>query len=241
VSPDLASLQRDFMARLYDDAPAGDPRVQIYRHNLRANLGAALAATFPVVQRLVGDVFFAAAAERFVHASPSTSGDLHAYGERFPDFLDADPHAQALAYLGDVARLEWARAQAFHAPDARPFDFEALTSLDESKRARIRLHLHASVQVIDSAWPVLSIWEANQAPRDGSVDGAWAPQVVLVHREGTLVHSRAIERDEASFLQALARGAPLEQAMDVLCEPASLDGRLLEAIRRGVIERFSAA
>ena len=229
------------MARLYDDAPAGDPRVEIYRRNLRANLGAALAAAFPVVQRLVGDVFFAAAAERFVEASPSMSGDLHAYGERFPDFLDADAHTRKLDYLGDVARLEWARACAFHASDARPFDFEALGSLEPSRRGRIRLHLHASVHVIDSAWPVLSIWEANQAHRDGSVDGAWAPQAVLVHREGTLVHSRAIERDEAAFLQALARGVPLEQAMDVLCEPASLDRRLLDAIRRGVIERFSAA
>ncbi|MGE5616010.1 MAG: putative DNA-binding domain-containing protein, partial [Bacillota bacterium] len=57
----LGALQRDFMAALYADDPADDARIEIYRRSLRANLGDALAATFPVVERLVGASFFRAA------------------------------------------------------------------------------------------------------------------------------------------------------------------------------------
>ena len=50
-------------------------------------------ATYPVVLRLVGAPFFNAAVDAFVHAHPSTSGDLNVYGDAFGDFLAGYPHA----------------------------------------------------------------------------------------------------------------------------------------------------
>jgi len=79
----LAALQRDFVARLFAaDAPQ-DPRARLYRDNALATLSGALAATYPVVRRLVGDAFFGEAARRHALAVPSRSGDLNAYGGTF--------------------------------------------------------------------------------------------------------------------------------------------------------------
>ena len=67
---ELAALQRGFAAALHDGAfdaaarriraagvlPA--ERLALYRRNMRATQHDALAATYPVVRRLVGDAFF---------------------------------------------------------------------------------------------------------------------------------------------------------------------------------------
>ncbi|HSW81885.1 MAG TPA: DNA-binding domain-containing protein, partial [Usitatibacter sp.] len=117
----LATRQREFARSLLDDAPA-DAGVAVYRASVAANFSAALAATYPVVRRLVGEAFFAEAARRFVLSHASASGDLTEYGAGFPAFLAAYPHASALEYLPDVARLEWACHECESSPDAAGFD-----------------------------------------------------------------------------------------------------------------------
>jgi hypothetical protein len=91
-------------------------RIAIYRRTVFANYRNALAATYPVVKRLVGAPFFNTAVDSYVHAHPSASGDLNVYGDAFGDFLAAYPHAANLPYLPDVARLEWAIDEAESCP-----------------------------------------------------------------------------------------------------------------------------
>src|SRR5262245_48093331 len=116
--PSLRELQQDFSRALLggsDQAIAAsvrgdrlDPRqrVQIYRNHLRISLREALAATFPVIRRLVGEDYFAAVARAFVERHPPRSPVLAEYGADLPAFLAEAPNAPA--YLPDVARLEWA-------------------------------------------------------------------------------------------------------------------------------------
>src|SRR3974390_531564 len=67
--------------------PSAQRRLQIYRNNLFENRIAALAAVYPVVARLVGPDFFRCAARAYIQISPFRSGDLHAFGDRWPEFL----------------------------------------------------------------------------------------------------------------------------------------------------------
>ncbi|HSS29308.1 MAG TPA: DNA-binding domain-containing protein, partial [Usitatibacter sp.] len=140
----LALSQARFMEMLYSEG-ACEPGIAIYRRNLFANLGNALAATYPVVQRLVGDAFFREAARQYVLAHPSHSGDLNDYGASFAGFLARYPHAATLAYLADVARLEWACHESYGAPDAAPFDLADLARVGADDYPRIRFQLHPSV------------------------------------------------------------------------------------------------
>ncbi|MGE0273664.1 MAG: DNA-binding domain-containing protein, partial [Alphaproteobacteria bacterium] len=52
------------------DGLSHERRIQIYRNHYYVTLIEALAATFPVTHRLVGERFFSAVARRFAAASP---------------------------------------------------------------------------------------------------------------------------------------------------------------------------
>ena len=132
--PGLRELQLGFAAAVLDDAGdgfarhiraaglTGARRLQIYRNNVALNLTGALEAAYPVVRRLVGEEFFRYAAARYIARHPSRSGDLHEFGESFPAFLETFGPVAGLVYLPDVARLEWAIHQVFHAASHPPLD-----------------------------------------------------------------------------------------------------------------------
>ena len=107
--PDLATLQQRLSAALADVARsdeavsliAGDPahalnRLTIYRGNVIANAVRALAATYPIICKLVGNEFFDGLARAYCREYPSVSGDLNQLGERLADFVSAFPHTQSL-------------------------------------------------------------------------------------------------------------------------------------------------
>jgi len=220
--PSLREIQRDFSRALLGgpeqaiadavlhDRLAPAERVQIYRNHTRISLREALAATFPVVARLVGEAYFAAAARRFIEAEPPRSPVLAEYGARFPGFLAIAPNAPA--YLADVARLEWALNVAYHAEDRPALTAAQLAQLPPQVQAARRLTPLPSSAVLSSAFPTLAIWQANQPGRDGTADLARGGQAVLVWREDGDAACRALPLGEAVLLHALFEGYGLGEA-----------------------------
>ena len=225
----LAALQREFVTRLFAAQAPSDERSRLYRDNALATLAGALAATYPVVRRLVGEAFFGEAGRRHALAVPSTSGDLNAYGETFAAFLSGYAPARSLEYLPDVARLEWALHECGQAAEAPPLDTAALARVANGSEGDVRLALHPSVRLVASAHPVLAIWEANQPGRDGTLDREPAPDHVLVHRTAQGTHAQAIDAATHALVDALARGATLGAACDALGAQAD---RLPELLAR---------
>lgn len=235
----LAELQRDFMAALFSDVPARDPGIAIYRRNVLANQHDALATTYPVVRRLVGEAFFRETARRYSRAHPSVSGDLHAYGGHIARFLETYSHARSLPYLPDVARLEWALHECFHAIDGATLDFEALAHVDPERHGDIRFTLHPAVRLVRSAHPVAAIWEANQPGGDGSPLGDGPEQVAVSRVEGE-VRVTALAAREWDLLHALALGAALGDASAGFdaADGAELTAALSRLAGAGVIAGF---
>lgn len=223
--PSLRDIQRDFSRALLggDDAAivsavlpdrlAPARRIQIYRNHTRITLREALAATFPVVERLVGAGYFATAARHFIEALPPRSPVLAEYGAEFAGFLETAPNAPA--YLADVARLEWALNQAYHAPDAAPLSAAALAAMAPEAYGAMRLAPLPSTAVLTSSYPILSIWQANQAGADPAVDLGQGGQHVLVWRDtdGDAA-CRALADAEAAFDGALIAGRTLGEAAE---------------------------
>src|SRR6516165_909152 len=121
-SPALLEVQRALRASLVadDDAPAARHvfpagRLEVYRNTFAGVLVNALRLSYPAVQKLVGEAFFEGAARAFIAGHPPASACLDDYGAAFPEFLAAFSPASSLAYLSDVARLEWAVCRALHA------------------------------------------------------------------------------------------------------------------------------
>ena len=225
--PSLHELQRRFSAAaiFHDPAAAASlgvvagslspaARLGVYRNNILGNYRKVLAATYPVAKRLVGVAFFDAASDQFVRAYPSRRGDVNRYGAEFADFLLSYPPARELAYLPDVARLEWAIDQGNIAADALPLDFGALAAVDPQTLAELRLGLHPSARLIASPFPILRIWQTNQPGYEGDdrVDLGEGGDTLLVLRTSQGVAVERVGVAIHAFLAALAANASLAQA-----------------------------
>ena len=208
------------------DGLAPEARLEIYRHHVLTTLTSALEATFPVICRLVDRRFFAYAADTYVRAHPPTGPCLFEYGDSFPDFLAAFPPCRDLAYLPDVARLEWAMSAALHAPDVDAMDPACLAHVAAEDMPRLTFSVDPSVSFLASPWPVDRIWRANQ-DEDGAsgdpVDLASGGVQLEVRRAGDVATVRALAAADYALRTALARGGTLE---DAAAEALAVDPQL---------------
>ncbi len=268
MTPALRELQQTFARAVFEDDAALYPHLhdgrygaertlRVYRHNTGANLTGALAAVYPVVKRLVGEGFFEYAADRFWRAHPPASGNIHDFGDVFPDFLDQFGPARTLAYLPDVARLEWAWHRAFHSPDPASVVRQQLVHIDPADYATLRLRMHPSARLINSPWPVLRIWEAHQQSGDPgpididqggeSADGASLhrdPRLgpigeqMLIIRRGLEVIVERLSAGEHAFLFSLTCREPLVSACEaaLTADPAAdIPALLNRAVEKNIL------
>ena len=235
----LALQQRQFMRALLDEAQPAGAGLEVYRRSVRANHAAAIAATYPVVRRLVGDSFFAEAGTRYAAMHTSESGDLNEYGAGFAAFLAGYEHAASLPYLADVAALEWACHECELAPEPAAFDFAALAGVAPRDHAELRFALHPAVRLVSSAHPIVSIHAANAPDRDGTLTGTPGAERALVRRLDGAAHVQACTAGEWDLLQGFARGETLAQASEGVPE-AMVPQALADWVRAGVVSAFCA-
>src|SRR5712671_658781 len=122
-------------------------RFAVYRNNVVAGLVKALKSRFAVVEKIVGEEFFAAMARVFMKEQPPRSPLLATYGDEFPTFIAAFEPVRELPYLADVARLETARTRAYHAADAAPASADDLAMLDRQAIGDIGFETHPSTEI----------------------------------------------------------------------------------------------
>jgi hypothetical protein len=199
-----------------DSAFAATDRLQLYRNNLVISLTEALAAVYPVVQRLVGDDFFRIACRDYIPQFPPRQAPLHEFGKDLPGFIRTYEPAASLPYLADVAALEWAWHRAYHAADADKLDVMSLQQVPERQQGELRFTLHPAVQLVKSDYPVHRIWQVNQEGFNGedevSLDEGGVCIAVLRPQLEVLV--QAVPCAEWEFLSALDAGCTLDQAVD---------------------------
>lgn len=196
-------------------SPTPVKRFNVYRNNVFASLSETLAARFPVVERLVGEEFFQAMAREFVSRHPPRSAVLIEYGAAFPAFLKAFEPVAALPYLPDVARLELTCNAAYHAADATPLGGAALAAIPAEAIGEAVLHLHPSVQVVASDYPIVSIWETNTHDEDVRSIGPDAPgETALVVRQALDVLVLRLDKGAAAFVASIAEGRTLNEAVE---------------------------
>ncbi len=185
-----------------------DPRQRynVYRNNVTVSLINALAAAFPATLRITGEDFFRAMARFHVRASPPTSPLLFEYGRDFPDFIERYEYATPVPWLADVARIERAWLDAYHAADAAPLAPQALASFPPERLADAVLVPHPAMRIVRSPFPAVSIFVANRSERPVGPIEATEPEDALVTRPGLEVAVRRLPRGGAVFLMHLSAG-----------------------------------
>jgi hypothetical protein len=188
-------------------------RFAVYRNNVSVSLVDALADTFAVVQELVGEDFFRAMALLFVRSHPPKTRILAHYGDEFAAFIALFEPATSLPYLADVARVEYARVQSYHAADVAALPSSALTALLTDPDARVALH--PSLHVISSKHAAFSLWAAHQGAIDLREVDPSQPESLVTFRAQFDVETQRIPVASASFIQALQRNETLFSALAI--------------------------
>lgn len=233
-------LSPGLLARVRGDGIDPARRVNLHRNHVRVTLGEALALHFPVVRRLVGDRAFAAIATRFAAAAPPADPVLALYGAGLPAFLEGEAALAAVPYVAAVAQFEWARHHASIMPGQAAVAASDLAALPAAEELVLRLQPSASL--IDSAWAVDRLWEANQPDRDGTPDGPVERRCRLVvwRDAGGAIRAAALDAGEFAFLRAMAAAARLGDAVDagLAAQPdADLAHLIAAVLGRGLLCR----
>ena len=198
------------------DAPATiavADRLAVYRNNSREFFRTALALTYPVLQRRVGDDFFRQLATEYRGVHPSRSGDLHWVGAEFPDWLTGRLCDTPYAWLADLARLEWACEEAAAAATEDPVPLECLATVAPESLDGVRVRLQPSLRLVASDWPVWSVWQANQVADAGPLDLATGPEHCACVGAADGVAVFRVDADMHALLKELAEGATFSAAV----------------------------
>ena len=245
----MSSEQGDFITALLDPdltVPAGlsDPdgrpagrRFSVYRNNVAVSLTEALKAAFPVICKLVGDEFFEAMAGVYLRAHPPKTPVLMFYGVDMPEFLAGFEPVAHLGYLPDIARLEFALRQSYHAADATPIDPEVLQNLPTDQLMGSRLQLAHSARLLQSEWPICALWLANT--NDDAPKVQMQAQDVLITRPEFDPQPMLLGTGAAAFVEALGKGRNFGDALKTAGKGFDLSAALAILLTGGVITKMS--
>ena len=250
-----AERESSFAAALLDPSlpppagligPDGEPcpkRFAVYRNNVIVGLTGVLAASFPAVARLVGPEFFQAMAGLYARRDPPRSPILLDYGAAFADFIAGFEPAAEIPYLADVARLERAWVEAYHAAEAEPLGPGAFADVPPHLLGDLRMRLHPSARIIRSNYPVVTIWRMNiEGGAPGPVDLEDGEDALIARPDGdVLIHP--LPSGGAQFIGELDRGATVAEAFEAALATApgfDLTANLAGLLGSGAVVGFES-
>jgi hypothetical protein len=193
-------------------------RFSVYRNNVAVGLISAVEARYPAARRIAGDDAFRALARAFVRVSKPRSPVMIAYGDEFPEFL-AGCDGVALS-LVDVARLENAWVEAYHAKDETAAVVGDLAGLGADSLPGTRIAFHPAARLLRFSTPAASIWAAAQGCTSLAEPIAELAEDVLVTRPDAEVRVRVLPPLGYDFAVKLKEGATLIEAAEAMNDPA---------------------
>ncbi len=226
MSEAFAELQHSFAAAVRGQpmelpiraatAARAESGLAVHRNNVMSGLIKVVAARFTSVRRSLGEDCFLEMVRRFIAAEPPRSPLLLDYGDAFPDFLRS---IGGDACIADIADLEAARGKAYHAADAASLPPQAFAAIPAERLAGLRLTFHPSVSLLQSRFPIVSLWQANQEAGDVAVPQE-SPEAALIARPLLEVEVWNLPPGGFAFITTLRRGATMADAAEAAMDAA---------------------
>jgi len=206
-------------------------RMSVYRNNYISHMTKSLMGTYELITALTGDHFALMMAQDYARAHVPDKGNMNDYGAEYADFIADFELARAVPYLPDMARLEWALHEAYHAADDTALSIAALQAVDDGDLDCVRLRFRAAVRLISSDYPVFDI--RNMCLLDGEqgddeqddaahIDlAARGGQNCLIYRTDgpdMTVKIHKLEDDAYAAISAVRDGASLAEMAAMLKE-----------------------
>jgi hypothetical protein len=195
--------------------PTASKRFAVYRNNVFVSLVEALKARFPAVRNAVGTEFFSALARDYAGSNMPVSPLMMQYGDSFPDFIETFPPLADYPWISDLARVECAITQSYHASDAPLLGAEAFAAIAPEQLGELKITLHPALKLVQSSFPIATLWQMNSGRVAVSPLDDIPAETALIQRPHFTVSVKGISTSGGAFLNALKGGHTLSQAADL--------------------------
>jgi hypothetical protein len=136
------------------------------------------------------------------------------YGDSFPAYIDAFPPLADYPWMADLARVECAITQSYHAEDSTPLGPEAFAMIAPDDLAQLCFTLHPALHLVASRNPVATLWQMNSGQAEPAPLDTLPAETALIHRPHYTVSVKAISPAGSTFLNALQSGQTLGEATE---------------------------
>jgi hypothetical protein len=221
-----------------------EQRIDIYAQMYYARLREVLREDFPCVAAVLGCAGFDTVVRAYLADRPSTHPSLRHLGCQFAAFLDTRAETGSLPFLGDLARLEWARLDVFDAPASEPLQVEHLQHIAPEEWPGLRFRLTPACQILHSDWPVHELWATAEKGTPGCECVRREKTTLRVWRDGFAVYHATMDAIEHTALVRVLAGDPFSAvcgAVESLLPAevaAAVGSLLLRWIEDGLLARL---
>jgi hypothetical protein len=208
-----------------DERLSAAERVGIYADSYFYRLLECLGEDFPATQAVLGTDNFAALVKGYLLEHPPTEPSILYAGLYLADFLNDHPLAERWPFIADLARLERAVLDVFHAADSPPLRIEALQTVPSEKWPALKLRTHPAVDIVHSEWRIADVLHSVEQGREWT-DPKYKEASVLVWRQNAFVNYRNLEPVERDALVIVAKGASFAAVCETMAAGAEEPNRV---------------
>jgi len=205
-----------------DERLSAEERVDIYANMYFYRLLEVLKEDFPATLATLGDARFHNLITGYLIEYPPRHFSISDTGARLADFIANHPMREQFPHLADLARMERALIEVFHAADATPLDSEAMRAIPPLEWPALKLRRHPATMILELQWDVGTIFEALKRSEELRAP-AEQPTHMLVWRHRSQVFYRAIDSSERDLLEVLARGCTFAELCGLIASTAKED------------------
>lgn len=219
-SKSLNQSQDDFLSSVMTLAPHLDivaqqhkHRVWIYQNNVFGAVQDYLSEVYPATRGVVGNDFFKQMAHSFVQEHAPEHGNIHLYGDKFVGLCGQIEGLEALPYLADLIRYEWALHSAYFAKTSDALD---PNSLPQEELLGVGIAFNDSVSIFSCGFPVYEIHRQSlpDYSDDVSIDLGQSQDRILVYKLNHKVNTLILDDGQFALLTAIEKKSDLLQAIE---------------------------
>jgi hypothetical protein len=216
-----------------DDRLSATERLEIYANAYFYRILDCLKEDFPATLATLGPDDFHSLITAYLIEYPPTEPSISYAGRHLAEFLRHDSMRAIIErcpFIDELVRLERTLIEVFHAAEAEPLNAEAMRSVVPDDWPALAMRTHPALAIVDCEWRVdqlLREVEAGAGESDRPLGApAHAPVSVLVWRQNSRVHYRALERPERAALEVASAGASFAAICEAIAAACGDDDQL---------------
>lgn len=211
-------------------------RLEIYANAYFYRVLGVLSEDYEALRGNLGPEDFHDLITSYLWIEPSRHPSIREVGRRLPGFLGEHAAAEGFRerspWAPALADFEWARVDAFDAPDVALLDREDLSALAPDEFGAIPLVLGPWVRLRSSTYPLDELWRAGVGGKSLEIEREACDVSFLIWRKHESVVHRRLDPIESDALREIGQGVGFGE----LCEWAA--GRIGESDAPGLAARW---